>query len=120
MYRIMCKSKIHRARVTDTKLYYEGSIAIDPLLLNAADIKPGEKLEILNLNNGSRLETYAIEAGKGSGEICLNGAAARSACRGDEVIILAYAIVPEEDVDKQKMRIVHVDASNKIKDQALR
>ena len=120
MQRIMCKSKIHRARVTETKLYYEGSIALDPLLLEAADILPGEKVEVLNLNNGSRLETYAILGKKGSGEVCLNGPSARFACEGDEVIILAYGFVNDEEAKKAKMKVVHVDASNKIKDKILR
>ena len=116
----MCKSKIHRARVTETKLYYEGSIALDPLLLEAADILLGEKVEVLNLNNGSRLETYAILGKKGSGEVCLNGPSARFACEGDEVIILAYGFVNDEEAKKAKMKVVHVDASNKIKDKILR
>lgn len=116
MQRIMCKSKIHRAKVTATKLYYEGSIAIDALLLEAAGILPWEKVEVLNLNNGARLETYAIVAKKGSGEICLNGPSARFACEGDEVIILAYAMFPEEEAQKMKTRVIRVDSSNKIKD----
>ncbi|MFH0877560.1 MAG: aspartate 1-decarboxylase [Candidatus Omnitrophota bacterium] len=116
MYRIMCRSKIHRARVSATKLYYEGSIAVDSLLLEAAGIVPGEKVEVLNLNNGARLETYAIAAAKGSGEICLNGPSARFACEGDEVIILAYAFVPENEVKNVKMKVVHVDSANKVKD----
>lgn len=116
----MCKSKIHRATVTETKLYYEGSIAIDILLLEAADILPGEKVEVLNLNNGSRLETYAIEGKKGSGEICLNGPSARFACEGDEVIILAYGMVSEEEAKKTKTKVVHVDSSNKIKNKNIR
>ena len=120
MQRIMCKSKIHRARVTETKLYYEGSIALDPLLLEAADILLGEKVVVLNLNNGSRLETYAILGKKGSGEVCLNGPSARFACEGDEVIILAYGSVNDEEAKKAKMKVVHVDASNKIKDKILR
>ncbi len=120
MQRIMCKSKIHRARVTATKLYYEGSIAVDQALLEAADIYPGEKVEVLNLNNGSRLETYAIRGAKGSGEVCLNGPSARFACEGDEVIILAYGIVSDEEAKKTKMRIVHVDARNRIKDKVVR
>ena len=120
MQRIMCKSKIHRATVTATELNYEGSIAIDVLLLEAADILPGEKVEVLNLNNGSRIETYAILGPKGSGEICLNGPSARFACKGDEVIILAYAIVGEEDVKKVKIKVVHVDSSNQIKSKVLR
>lgn len=120
MQRIMCKSKIHRATVTATDLNYEGSIAIDRLLLEAADILPGEKVEVLNLNNGSRIETYAILGPDGGGEICLNGASARSACKGDQVIILAYAIVGDEDAKKMKIKVVHVDASNKIKAKVLR
>lgn len=120
MQRMMCKSKIHRAKVTATKLYYEGSVALDPLLLEAADILPGEKVEVLNLNNGSRLETYAILGKKGSGEVCLNGPSARFACEGDEVIILAYGFVSDEEAKKAKIKVVHVDASNKIKDTILR
>jgi aspartate 1-decarboxylase len=120
MQRMMCKSKIHRAKVTATKLYYEGSVALDPLLLEAADILPGEKVEVLNLNNGSRLETYAILGKKGSGEVCLNGPSARFACEGDEVIILAYWLISDEEAKKAKIKVVHVDASNKIKDKMLR
>ena len=120
MQRIMCKSKIHRATVTGTELNYEGSIAIDVLLLEAADILPGEKVEVLNLNNGSRIETYAILGKEGSGEICLNGPSARFACKGDQVIILAYAMVDDADAKKVKIRVVHVDSSNKIKTQVLR
>ncbi len=115
MYRTMLKSKIHRARVTKTLLYYEGSIAVDADLLKAADILPGEKVEILNLNNGSRLETYAIKVEGGSGEICLNGPSARFACEGDEIIILAYALIPDSEAPKLKPKIIHVDSSNKIK-----
>jgi len=111
----MLKSKIHRARVTKTLLYYEGSITIDVKLLEAADILPGEKVEILNLNNGSRLETYAIKAESGSGEICLNGPSARFACEGDEIIILAYALISDAEAGRVKPKIIHVDASNKIK-----
>ena len=115
MYRTMLKSKIHRARVTKTLLYYEGSITIDVKLLEAADILPGDKVEILNLNNGSRLETYAIKAESGSGEICLNGPSARFACEGDEIIILAYALISDAEAGRVKPKIIHVDASNKIK-----
>jgi aspartate 1-decarboxylase len=116
MQRIMCKSKIHRVKVTATKLYYEGSIAVDTVLLSAADILPGEKVEVLNLNNGSRIETYAIPGKKGSGEVCLNGPSARFACEGDEVIILAYAVVDNEEAKNMKTKVVHVDSSNKVKD----
>ncbi len=116
MQRIMCKSKIHRVKVTATKLYYEGSIAVDTVLLSCADILPGEKVEVLNLNNGSRIETYAIPGKKGSGEVCLNGPSARFACEGDEVIILAYAVVDNEEAKNMKTKVVHVDSSNKVKD----
>ncbi|MDD5019313.1 MAG: aspartate 1-decarboxylase [Candidatus Omnitrophica bacterium] len=120
MYRIMCKSKIHRARVTGALLHYEGSIAVDTDLLQAADILPGEKVEVLNMNNGSRIETYAIAGKKGTGEMCLNGPAARSGCEGDEIIILAYALVPDTEAKNTKMKVVHVDPSNKIKNTLLR
>ena len=115
MQRILLKSKIHRVRVTGAELYYEGSIAVDPALLEAADILPGEKVEVLNLNNGSRIETYAIAGKKNSGEVCLNGPAARSGCKGDEVVIVAYALVDEADAEKFKNKIVHVDTSNRVK-----
>lgn len=114
MHRIMCKSKINRARVTKAELYYEGSITIDSLLLKASDILPGEKVEVLNLNNGSRIETYTIEAKENSGEICLNGPAARFGQIGDEVIILAYCSVEDKDAKSIKMKVVNVDAKNKI------
>jgi aspartate 1-decarboxylase len=116
MQRTMLKSKIHRAVVTATELYYEGSISVDTLLLDAADILPGEKVEVLNMNNGSRIETYAIEGKKGSGEVCLNGPAARSGCKGDEIVIVAYASVSEDEARKFKKRVVHVDRRNRIKD----
>ena len=116
MQRIMLKSKIHRAWVTEAQLYYEGSIAVDADLLKAADILPGEKVEILNLNNGTRIGTYAIEAPAGSGQICLNGPAARAGCKGDEIIIVAYALCDEKEAKAIKIRTVHVSAGNKIKD----
>ena len=89
-YRTMLKSKIHRARVTDCNIDYEGSITIDSDLLRAADILAYEKVEILNINNGARFSTYAIEGNPGSGDICLNGAAARLACVDDVIIIITY------------------------------
>lgn len=116
MHRTMLKSKIHRARVTDAQLYYEGSIAVDVDLLRAADILPGEKVEVLNVNNGTRIETYAIAAAAGSGEVCLNGPAARAGHKGDEVIILAYALCDEKEAKGQRARTVHVTSANKIKD----
>jgi aspartate 1-decarboxylase len=115
MMRIMLKSKIHRATVTESNLYYEGSITIDEKLLKAADILPGEKVEVLNINNGIRLETYAIAGKKNSGIICMNGAAARSACIGDQVIILTYASIEDKLAHTVKPKIVKVNARNRIK-----
>ena len=114
MLRIMCHSKIHRARVTETELNYEGSITIDKDLMQAAKILPGEKLEIYNVNNGARFSTYAISGKRGSGIICLNGASARLAQVGDELIIISYVLATEEEAKKMKMRIVMVDENNKI------
>ncbi|MFA5399568.1 MAG: aspartate 1-decarboxylase [Dehalococcoidia bacterium] len=113
-YRTMLKSKIHRARVTDCNIDYEGSITIDSDLLRAADILPYEKVEILNINNGARFSTYAIEGEPGSGCICLNGAAARLACLDDLVIILTYHEVPSDEAEKAKPRLVYVDRRNRI------
>ena len=110
----MLKSKIHRARVTDANIDYEGSITIDKKLMEEADIIPYERVEVLNINNGARFSTYAIEGKAGSGEICLNGAAARLAVIGDTVIILSYCHVSDEDVHNFAPKIVHVDAKNAI------
>jgi aspartate 1-decarboxylase len=112
--RTMLKSKIHRATVTDANINYEGSITIDRKLMAEADILPYEQVHVLNINNGARFTTYAIEGAEGSGEICLNGAAARLAVKGDLVIILTYTQVPEEQVKDYRPRVVHVNAKNKI------
>jgi aspartate 1-decarboxylase len=112
--RIMLKSKIHRARVTDANIDYEGSITIDGKLMAAADILPYEQVQVLNINNGARFSTYAIEGEDGSGEICLNGAAARLAVKGDLVIILTYCDVSEEEARDQVPKIVHVNENNAI------
>jgi len=112
--RIMLKSKIHRARVTDANIDYEGSITIDRKLLAAADILPYEQVQVLNINNGARFSTYAIEGEDGSGEICLNGAAARLAVKGDLVIILTYCDVSEEEARDHVPKIVHVNENNTI------
>jgi len=111
----MLKSKIHRARVTEANLYYEGSITIDELLMKKADILPGEKVEVLNINTGARIETYAIKGKKASGVICLNGAAARGACVGDILIILSYCLVDDKPARSIKPEIVKVNERNKIK-----
>ncbi|PIS33670.1 MAG: aspartate 1-decarboxylase [Candidatus Omnitrophica bacterium CG08_land_8_20_14_0_20_41_16] len=114
MLRTMLKSKIHRALVTETNLYYEGSITIDALLMRAADILENERVEVLNLNNGERLETYAICGKAGSGVICLNGPAARGACIGDQVIILSYISAEDKEAKAVKPRIIKVDGKNRI------
>ena len=112
MQRTMCKGKIHRATVTQANLNYVGSITIDVDLLEAADIYPYEKVQVVNLNNGSRLETYTIAGARGSGVICLNGAAARLAAEGDIVIIMSYGQYDEEEIRSLEPRLVFVDAAN--------
>ena len=114
MFRTVLKSKIHRARVTEANLYYEGSVTIDAELMEKADILPGEKVEVLNLNNGQRLETYAIKGKSGSGTICLNGPAARGACVDDEVIIVSYALIDDRDAKTIKPKVINVDDRNRI------
>lgn len=116
MMRTILKSKIHRARVTEANLYYEGSITIDEKLMQAADIIEGEKVEVLNLNNGHRLETYAIKGKPASGVICLNGPASRGACAGDEVVIVAYVLADEKEAKNIKPKIIKVDERNRTKD----
>jgi aspartate 1-decarboxylase len=115
MQRIMMKSKIHRAIVTEANLYYEGSITIDKDLMDAADLNEYEQVTIVNINNGERLETYVISGERGSGTICINGAAARKAAVGDEVIIISYAIVEEAKLPEYKPTIILVDKDNRIK-----
>ena len=112
--RIMLKSKIHRARVTEANIDYEGSISIDKRLMEAADILPYEQVKVLDINNGARFETYAIEAEAGSGEIGIQGAAARLVTVGDMVIILAYCQVEEEEARNFAPKLVYVDENNAI------
>lgn len=114
MFRIFCRAKIHRAIVTEANLNYEGSLTLDPLLMEAARLLPFEQVHVLNLNNGARFETYLIEGELGSGTVCVNGAAARLVQVGDPVIILAYAIVPEERLNEFETRIVFVDGRNQV------
>ncbi len=110
----MLRSKIHRATVTGTDLDYEGSIAIDRSLLEAADMLPGEMVHVLNLNNGARMETYIIEAPAGSGTMLINGPAARLAVPGDLIIVLAYCLVSDEEARSLKPAVVHVDGDNRV------
>jgi aspartate 1-decarboxylase len=114
MFRTMFKSKIHRATVTDADLNYEGSITIDEDLLDASGILPYEKVDIYNITNGARFSTYTIVGKRGSGEICLNGAAARMVQKGDLVIIVSYGIYSEEDLKNYRPVVVHVDKNNRI------
>jgi len=114
MQRIMLRSKIHRAAVTQADLHYEGSCGIDEDLLTAADIKVGEKIELYNVNNGERFSTYAIKGAKGSGEISLNGAAARRAHLGDLLIICTYAPMTDEEIESYVPKIVFVDEHNRV------
>ena len=114
MQRIMCKSKIHRAIVTDANLNYEGSITIDEDLMDAANLLPYEKVTIVDNNNGARFETYIITGKRGSGTLCLNGAAARLVQPGDVIIIIAYANVEESELATFKPQIVAVDENNKV------
>lgn len=112
--RFMLRSKIHRATLTGTDLNYEGSIAVDNDLLRAADILPGEQVHVLNLNNGERLITYAIEAPAGSKTVLLNGPAARLGMAGDLVVIISYCTVPDEQAREFRPIIVLVDENNRI------
>lgn len=114
MQRTMLKSKIHRATVTDANLHYQGSVAIDPILLEAANILPNERVEIYNITNGERFATYAIEGTPGAGQIVLNGAAAHKVSVGDLVILATYSNYSDEEARAHKPSLVFVDARNKI------
>ncbi|AIG26275.1 aspartate 1-decarboxylase [Brevibacillus sp. 7WMA2] len=114
MFRTMMTAKIHRATVTEANLNYVGSITIDKEILDALDLLPNEKVQIVNNNNGARLETYIIEGEPGSGVICLNGAAARLVQPGDVVIIIAYAMMTDEQARKHKPKVAIMDEHNKI------
>lgn len=113
MYRTMMKSKIHRATVTEANLNYVGSITIDEDLMDAADLLENEKVQIVNNNNGARLETYVIVGERGSGVVCLNGAAARLVQPGDTVIIISYAMMSAEELATHRPTLVFVDETNK-------
>ena len=114
MQRIMCRAKIHRARVTETRLDYEGSLTLDKALMDATGLLPFEQVQVLNINNGSRAETYIIEGKAHSGTVCINGALARLAQKNDLIIIISYALVDEQALASFVPKIVHVDENNRI------
>lgn len=114
MFRTMMKSKLHRATVTEANLNYVGSVTIDEELMELVDILPNEKVQIVNNNNGARLETYAIPGPRGSGVICLNGAAARLVQPGDIVIIISYAMMSEEAARTYKPKVAIMGSDNKV------
>src|ERR1041384_7665059 len=114
MFRTMLKSKIHRATVTQADLHYVGSVTVDPVLMEAADLLPGEQVAIVDIANGARLETYVIEGERGSGVIGINGAAAHLVHPGDLVIVISYGLMDAADAASYKPRVVFVDAGNRI------
>jgi aspartate 1-decarboxylase len=116
MFRTMMNGKIHRAVVTEANLNYVGSITIDTNILDAVGMVPNEKVQIVNNNNGARFETYIIPGEKGSGVICVNGAAARLVQEGDIVIIISYALVAEENISRHYPKVAIMDEKNKIKE----
>jgi len=115
MMRVMLKSKVCYAVISDLQLYYKGSIAIDERIMNEADLKEGERVDVLNLNNGARLQTYVIKGEKDGGGICLNGPAARMGFRGDKIAIISYGMYTEEEIGNLKAKYVELDDENKIK-----
>jgi len=115
MLRVMLKSKIHRATITEANLAYEGSLTIDFNLMKAAEMLPYEMVHIYNISNGERFQTYAIEGPPGSGVICLNGAAARRGAPGDLIIITTYASYPPEELNHHDPKVILVDGSNRPK-----
>lgn len=114
MFRIMMKSKLHRATVTEANLEYVGSITIDEDLMDAADVYPNEKVQIVNNNNGARFETYVIAGERGSGVICLNGAAARLVHPGDKVIIISYGMIDNKEARNFQPKVIFLDDKNQI------
>jgi aspartate 1-decarboxylase len=114
MFRTMLKSKIHRATVTDCDLHYVGSITIDEDLLDAADIREFEQVAVVDVDNGARFTTYTIAGPRGSGDMKLNGAAARLVHQGDTIIVISYAVYDPDELDNYEPRVVHVDAQNQI------
>jgi len=114
MTRTMLKSKIHRATITDSDLHYVGSITVDPDLLEAADVLEHEQVHVVDVDNGARFETYTIAGERGSGEMKVNGAAARLVHRGDTIIVISYAAYAREEMEHYEPRVVHVDRANQI------
>jgi aspartate 1-decarboxylase len=114
MRRTMLKSKIHRATVTGSDLHYVGSITVDQELLDAADIREHEQVHVVDVDNGARFETYTISGERGSGQICINGAAARLVHTGDTIIVISYAEYSEEELESYVPRVVHVNRDNEI------
>ena len=110
----ICKSKLHRARVTDAHVDYDGSLTIDPELMELANIYPYEKILVANINNGNRFETYAIQGKRGEREICLNGAAAKLGRVGDIIIILSFGLIKEEEAKDFKPKFVRLDHDNNV------
>jgi aspartate 1-decarboxylase len=115
MLRILCKSKLHGATVTEANLQYTGSLTIDPILMRAADLVPYEQVHVVNVNNGARFETYCIEGAPGSGTMCLNGAAARLAVVGDKIIVISYAQLREDELVGFTPKLVFLDERNQIR-----
>jgi aspartate 1-decarboxylase len=115
MLRVLMKSKIHGAIVTEANLRYTGSITIDKNLMRATNIFPFERVQIVNLHNGTRVETYVLEGQAGTGTICMNGAAARWAEVGDKVIIISYALLTDKEIKKHRPQVIFVDEKNRIK-----
>ncbi|MDQ7037742.1 MAG: aspartate 1-decarboxylase [Aquificota bacterium] len=113
MRRQMLKSKIHRLTVTDADLNYEGSLSLDRDLMDIADLRPFERIEVYNISNGERFSTYVIPAPRGSGEVKLNGAAARLGCKGDLIIVASYGEYEEEDLQNYRPILVYVDSANR-------
>lgn len=116
MYRTMMKAKIHRARVTESNLNYVGSITIDEDIMNAVDIVENEKVQIVNNNNGARLETYVIKGPRGSKMMCLNGAAARLVQEGDVIIVISYAMLSEEELRSHQPKVAIMNEHNEIEE----
>ena len=112
--RTMLKSKIHRATVSGADIAYEGSLTLDPDLMEAADLLPFEMIHVLDIDNGARLQTYVIEGERGSGQVVINGAAARLVHHGDTVILLSYVDLPEEECRRWRPKLVYVDGANRI------